>query len=466
MLAAGDFVRVEMDGARPVSKVPFLCSSSSRAEAHGAYTRPERMPPGTDAKVLTDTLPTLCYWHQEQGPDTAIWAARHPDRYITFEPDCAGLNNIRMAFECVVSIAAFTGRTLVLPPPEPWVFIDYDYESGRNAVTRSDFRRVFDIDALRELIPVLSADEFVERGVSPYPVPEEVAAWARDASPMDVADFTPGAPSAWAHWLRDKAAVAPWNPLHTLFCHPDGRRVRMSGLDLRSDFVDGRTLVEEDADMRRCPVIHFPADHHSGRRSFGQAVNMAAFASPELTRMHRRLLKRGVRYAPEVFAAADRLIAHLGAYEYSALHIRRNDFASQFGAAGAQPPDKTRDRVNEMLPPAEPLYVATDETDPQHLAPLADERRVITWRDLPATETSGIPDLLVGPVEQLICAAGRTFIGTQYSTFSMYITRLRCFTGAPDIEVRYHTADDGKARDAVRKGRDWSTEYVDLWLKC
>lgn len=415
---------------------------------------------------MSDTQPALCYWNQEQGPDTAIWSGKHPERYITFEPDCAGLNNIRMAFECVVSIAAFTGRTLVLPPPEPWVFIDYDYEDGRDTVTRSDFRRVFDIDALRELVPVLTASEFVERGVSPLPVPDEVAGWARDASPVDAGEFTPGVPSAWADWLRDHAVLAPWNPLHTLFCHPDVHRVRMSGLDMNSNFVDGRILVDNDTGMQRCPVIHFPADHHNGRRSFGQAVNMAAFASPELARMHRRLLKRGVRYAPEVFAAALRLITHLGPYEYSALHIRRNDFASQFGSAGAQPPDKTRDRVNEILPPGEPLYVATDETDPQHLGPLADQRRVITWRDLPAVETARIPELLVGPVEQLICTAGRTFIGTQYSTFSMYIIRLRCFTGAPDIDIRYHTADDGHTRNAVRKGRDWSSEYIDLWLKC
>lgn len=40
-------------------------------------------------------------------------------KYLTFEADRGGWNNIRMSLEIVFIIAAATGRTLVLPPDAP-----------------------------------------------------------------------------------------------------------------------------------------------------------------------------------------------------------------------------------------------------------------------------------------------------------------------------------------------------------
>lgn len=43
------------------------------------------------------------------------------DKYITFEPDVGGWNNIRMQMEVVIVFAAATGRTLVIPPEQAMV---------------------------------------------------------------------------------------------------------------------------------------------------------------------------------------------------------------------------------------------------------------------------------------------------------------------------------------------------------
>jgi hypothetical protein len=39
-------------------------------------------------------------------------------RYLTFEPDVGGWNNVRMQMEIVLVLAMTTGRTLVLPPEQ------------------------------------------------------------------------------------------------------------------------------------------------------------------------------------------------------------------------------------------------------------------------------------------------------------------------------------------------------------
>ena len=45
---------------------------------------------------------------------------------------------------------------------------------------------------------------------------------------------------------------------------------------------------------------------------------------------------------------------------------------------------------------------------------------------------------VIGLIEQVICAGGRTFFGTKHSTFSSYIFRLRGYVGAPDTVQRWH----------------------------
>ena len=63
-----------------------------------------------------------------------------------------------------------------------------------------------------------------------------------------------------------------------------------------------------------------------------------------------------------------------------------------------------------------------------------------------------------GMVEQLICAGGRAFAGTPYSSYTAHILRLRRYihAGSPDPQARaafYHTQDNGNVA-VVRKALD------------
>ncbi len=66
---------------------------------------------------------SLAYWNDPQGSrDEAfvspfrVSSSSGKSKYLTFETDIAGFNNVRMSFENIIVMAAATGRVLVLPP--------------------------------------------------------------------------------------------------------------------------------------------------------------------------------------------------------------------------------------------------------------------------------------------------------------------------------------------------------------
>jgi hypothetical protein len=77
-------------------------------EPHGGPNNPSSV----QAMVYWQVIPSD---HQYVSP-FARQSASAEERYLTFEPDGGGFNNIRMAYEVILSLAAATGRTLVLPP--------------------------------------------------------------------------------------------------------------------------------------------------------------------------------------------------------------------------------------------------------------------------------------------------------------------------------------------------------------
>ena len=72
----------------------------------------------------------LVYWNDPQGTRDVNFQSpftgkshggdgEEKTKYLTFEPDRGGWNNIRMNLENVFILAAATGRTLVMPPAVP-----------------------------------------------------------------------------------------------------------------------------------------------------------------------------------------------------------------------------------------------------------------------------------------------------------------------------------------------------------
>lgn len=409
----------------------------------------------------------LEYWRSPDSPRPDLFPPPRERCYLTFDIDTGGLNNIRMAFEYVAILAAVTGRTLVLPPAQPWYLLHHGPAHAGAHGGSCGIGDIFDIDALSRSVPAITTAEFIRVERARLDIPESVAepegAVANGAAPAPSEEL-----SRWKNWLFDSACVIPWSPYESLICVPGVEAVMRKGR-LTEPFVDHRELVAFTPAMQEAPVIHFPT--RPPYRQLGQVAAMLACNDSELEANTRRLLKHRARYVPRVFEVAAKLAASLPRDGFSALHIRRNDF--QFSGSRAGPQDSL-ENIRALLEDGEPLYIATDETGESFFEMFRRDRPVYRWNDFLSSRCGevlsreSLPDELIGPVEQVICATGRVFIGTELSTFTNYITRLRGYMGAPDRNAYFHTTRydrpaAGTLSPPQHRGRDYLHEWPVLW---
>jgi len=355
----------------------------------------------------------------ELQPQPAVGDPGHEGKYLTFDTDCGGLNNIRMEFEFAVALARVLGRTLVLPPKKPWYLIDFgQIQVGPRPKDghASDYGDFWDLDSIRAGgVPVLTMEEFRSRGR-----PSQEVRWTHDAT----------------------EEVINWPSVAAV------REAKSKGVKVGSRRED-RKRIEVSAAQRNADLLHVvvckkEGGHREDIRNLNQAGHIFEFANPKDEAAHRAFFRAHVHWVPEVFEIASKVVAKLGMFKYGAAHIRRNDlqYKDVFFS-----PTRLSKRVLPALSPGETLYIATDETSPRYFKPFTENHTVVRWADVapdaPGSPLAGVkvPPRLIGPVEQVICAGGRVFFGTWRSTFTNHIYRLRNYLHAPDAREHLVSGD-------------------------
>ena len=89
----------------------------------------------------------MVYW--QDIPEDATWVSPFKDpsetKYLTFEPDGGGWNNIRMAMETVFGLALAMGRTLVIPPEKSMYLLGKQDNKQKKHFSFIDFYPIEDI---------------------------------------------------------------------------------------------------------------------------------------------------------------------------------------------------------------------------------------------------------------------------------------------------------------------------------
>jgi GDP-fucose protein O-fucosyltransferase len=216
-------------------------------------------------------------------------------QYLTFEPDEGGWNNIRMAMETVLAMAAAMGRTLVLPPEKEMYLLRTS--SGKHGAQKNtfSFHDFFPMDAIHHEhigLDIITMETFLQT--------EAMTGHMMDIATKRVS-FPPANRTAWdGHdnidqlfaWLRTVSLVDIWDPNKCLAVFPasrsaqDMRQLRDMEATvvqnppkwqdyvgkpvpidapplerLRENWAERKKLCLYDESMQEAKFVHFPVDH-------------------------------------------------------------------------------------------------------------------------------------------------------------------------------------------------------------
>jgi len=329
--------------------------------------------------------------------DRSWLPATRDGKFLELTSDAGGFNNIRLAFEAAVVIAAITGRTLILPSKRTW------YLLGRTQVGFEDF---FNIEDLKKLVPCMTQDEF------------------RNA----------------ANKGQSRGHIEA-NALRNVIAFPSSEAVEASHQgkeqELRFHKADNRVMIDvaPGGKLHDLDVLTVDNGQH---RLLATWHTFFVFAEEAHDLALKRLMRDLVHYTDKLYQYAASGVDEMGGWAtYTAMHIRRGDFQYQEVKLGAK---HLFDNVKPLLERSgkKNIYISTDETNHAFFQPFYDSGyKIKFFKDL-QPKIGNVPYHHIGMVEQLISSGSNMFIGTRLSTFSSYTMRLRGYTvGLQNKEIFY-----------------------------
>ena len=407
----------------------------------------------------------LRYWQQPTERDLK-WHNPYlskgvHSKYVTFEPDVGGWNNIRMQMEIVLVFAFATGRTLVLPPDQPMYLLN----KGKGHQKHHNFRDFFPFDRISTRVPVISMEEFMAR--------EGVTGRLRRNSDNQVY-LPPGNKTSFDgtnredrnlmwEYLRNVTACPPWKGMYDYVIIPPfpgfnstkspyAQQYNKRAVVFAGDPKFGQKRVANWYDLywHQQHVVHFISKPGLGFRLLEHFYTFLHFEDPFMDRFFKRFVRDYVHYLPTIFCKGA-VIIHLlrqeaaelagqsqGKGQYSSFHVRRGELQYKEVKVNASTLIAT---VKDVLPPKELLFIASDENGKGYFDAIKDQgfaiRRLDNFLDVPGLGLRSLNPNYLGMLDQVICSGGRVFVGTWYSTFSGYITRMRGYLGWPDNSTWY-----------------------------
>jgi hypothetical protein len=359
----------------------------------------------------------MVYWHdipsdtQYTSPRRTSTQPQQEERYMTFEPDGGGWNNIRMAMETVIALALATGRTLVLPAQQRMYLLGKNKGKQRTEFDFDHFFPIYDMAAENKGLKVISMEEFLQRvalkgklinkvsGQVGYPPQNNRTNWnGQNGKSMEALKDYLRNHTYTPQWLPGKCMAAfPQNEtsetavhrLHGYLTDVLANPLRNPQLDhppsvtnlspvdrLRENISHRKQLCIYTPEMQNELVLHFMCSHKLGYRMLVHFYAFLYFESWQEDLWMKRFMRDHIRYKDPIQCAAARIVQALRNEfmgDFDTFHIRRGDF--QFKKTRIEATE-IYNNVKDILPEGRPVYIATDERNKKFFDPLKEHYQI------------------------------------------------------------------------------------------
>jgi hypothetical protein len=343
------------------------------------------------------------------------------EKYLLWAPWWAGFNNHRLSFEVGVMLAWLTNRTFVFPP---------QCSTQRHQLNSRKIIDWYDKRDLSKMIRFISYDIFSERfGLKN--ITESLCGFHGKSSYLEDLSNNENLKSRVHIIWKDKSPT--WSETITgVYCVPapcnetnerfkNFRSPTQRNLVNQSDVIWKKDIVALDPQLAMIPVWYI----------------FYYFKDPIEEEKAKNVMRDHLHIKEELFMVADKLLNILPK-SFSALHLRRGAWFLVQQSDIIRTGPRIYENVKNLLKEDEILYIATDE---KNMTYLHDEllypfnksnHRIFLLNDIKhqinSTYTTNYE--WIGILETLILCHARVFIGTELSTFTNHIHRLRLLMNA------------------------------------
>lgn len=411
-------------------------------------------------------------------------------KYLTFEPDGGGWNNIRMSMESTICLAVAMGRTLVMPPQKKMYLLGNNKKGQQHHFNFVDFFPIEEMAADNKAFEVVSMKEYLE---------EEALKGKLTNRQTGKVEFPPGNRTDWdgidqndydvlRGYLRNVSKTLRWNPDGCLPAFPSSgnhqdveilqglveevkkdqkkknkskRRGQAEEVDddnnktlfrvddpdplpRLEDILKGRQKLcvynEEDQSEQ---VVHFQMNHREHLRLLVHFYGFLFFEDWREDLWNKRFVRDHLRYRDDIQCAAARIVQKVREHvakrtggestDFDSFHVRRGDF--QYKETRVDIETIIANTKNELTP-GSTIFIATDERDKKFFDPMKKIYDLLFLDDF-KKELEGVNSNYYGMIDQLVASRGKLFFGCWFSTFTGYINRIRGYHSVKDRAPGY-----------------------------